>query len=153
MVRANFAPLLSRNYVTNHYHILNDWLYRWDEENCIIWFRLVLRGLLPMWVKCTLLQFFLFVSLLGLLTTIRKGFWCIMAQKTSFGARMCLLSIRCVKIECKKVNIPKIWLSRESQAKNENVRIYPITLLFSEIHQWSWWNTELNSNWNKKSVN
>jgi len=36
-----------------------------------------------------------------------------MAQKTSFGIRMCLLIILSIKIECKGVKVPKIWLRRE----------------------------------------
>jgi len=39
-----------------------------------------------------------------------------MAQKTSFGVRMCLLSILSVKIERRWVKIPKILLNREIQA-------------------------------------
>jgi len=125
-------------YTTNQHQILNDWLRRWGEENCQIWLRLVLYGgLLPMWVKCrpTLLLFFLLVSLIRLQTTIRHGFWCTMAQKTSFGIRicpwskhevtpwMCLLSIRSVKIERKGVKIPKIWLSRKSPPKRKRPKI------------------------------
>jgi len=66
-------------------------------------------------------------SLIRLQTTIRNGFWCTMAQKIRFGTRMCLLSIRSVKIWCKGVKIAKIWLSREIQAKT-NVRKYAISL-------------------------
>jgi len=55
-------------------------------------------GGFPRWVKCTLLLFFLLVSSFRLQTTIRNGFWCTMAQKIRFGARMCLLSNRSVKI-------------------------------------------------------
>jgi len=41
--------------------------------------------------------FFLSGSSFRLQTTIRNGFWCIMAQKIRFGARMCLLSIHSLK--------------------------------------------------------
>jgi len=51
-------------------------------------------GLLSMWVKCTLLLFFLLVSSIRLQTTIRNGFWCTMAQNTPIGVRICLLSIQ-----------------------------------------------------------
>jgi len=74
---------------------------------------------LPMWVKYTILAFFLLVLLIRLQTTIRNGFLCTVAQKTSFSARMCVLSIRIVKIECMVVKIPKIWPSREIPAKTK----------------------------------
>jgi len=61
----------------------------------------------------------LLVSLISLQTTLRNGFWCAMAQKTSFGVRMCLLSIRNVKIERKDVKVSKIWPSREIPAKTK----------------------------------
>jgi len=69
--------------------------------------------------------FFLLVSLIRLQTTIRNGFWCFMAQKTSFGVRMSPLSIRSVKIECKGVKIPKSWPSREIPAKTKTFESTP----------------------------
>jgi len=51
---SNFAPLQSRNYWTNQHQILNDWLPRWDKENCQIWLQKVLGERLPKWVKYTL---------------------------------------------------------------------------------------------------
>jgi len=99
---ANFALLQSQNYLTNQYKIVNDWLRRWDEENCQVWFRSVLGERLPCEWNIQFYCFFLLVSLIRLHTTIRNGFSCTIGQISSFGVRMCLLSIRSVKI-------PKIW--------------------------------------------
>jgi len=67
--------------------------------------------------------FFLFVSLVRLQTAIRNGFWfwCrpTMAQNTSFGVGMCLLSILSIKIECMGIGIPKILSSTEIRAKTK----------------------------------
>jgi len=95
---SNFEPLQSRNYCTNQYQILNDWLPRWDKENCQIWLQWVLGKRLLKWVKYTLLCKKIVGSLIRLQTTIHNGFWCTMAHKIRFGARMCLLSIQSVKI-------------------------------------------------------
>jgi len=105
--KANFAPYQSQNYLTPHYKILNKWLRQWDKENCQIWLRSVLGERLPCGWNIVLVRDFLLVSLIRLQTAIRNRFWCIVAQKTSFGLRMCLLSIRSVKIGCKGSKSPK----------------------------------------------
>jgi len=100
--RADFALLQSRNYLTNQYQILNDWLHRWDKENCQILLWLVLGDCLPMLVKYIILLFYCFFFLFrwsGYRPQFATEFWCPMAQKTLFGVRMYLLSIRSVKIE------------------------------------------------------
>jgi len=89
-----------------------------------IWWPWVLGELLLKWVKYTLfcMQFActqILGSLIRLQTTICNGFWCTVAQKIRFGARMCLLSIQSVNIQCKGVKLAKIWLSREIPAKSK----------------------------------
>jgi len=54
---------------------------------------------------------------------IRNGFWCSMAQKTSFSVRMFLLSIRSVNIECKGVKIPKTGPVGKSQPKRKRSKV------------------------------
>jgi len=98
------------------------------EEHCIILFRLILRRAYPhvgeMHTLTVFSSCFVDHTLLSAIqphknsfqTKICNGIWRNVAQKTSFGVRTCLLSIRSVKIEGKGVKIPKLWLSREIPA-------------------------------------
>jgi hypothetical protein len=64
--RSNLAPLQHPNDWTNLHHIWHDWLGWWDEQRCLIWWRLVLGERLAMWVKYsqTFSVFFEFFSVL-----------------------------------------------------------------------------------------